>query len=158
MSRVLTSRFGSYRIGQYEKKTGKSILDLISMGNFEVNKLALLVKLASPEICMDDDEKAYEKIDNYLQASENNSLITAFIDVINELNMDMKILGNVKLDSFKEKLNNKVNELSEKLENIEDEDLNINFEAKHENEVKVSDEKHENKDKVIDINNALNKE
>ena len=158
MSRVLTSRFGSYRIGQYEKKTGKSILDLISMGNFEVNKLALLVKLGSPEISMDDDEKAYEKIDNYLQASENNSLITAFIDVINELNMDMKILGNVKLDSFKEKLNNKVNELSEKLENIEDEDLNINFEAKHENEVKVSDEKHENKDKVIDINNALNKE
>lgn len=158
MNRVLTSRFGSYRIGQYEKKTGKSILDLISMGNFEVNKLALLVKLGSPEISMDDDEKAYEKIDNYLQASENNSLITAFIDVINELNMDMKILGNVKLDSFKEKLNNKVNELSEKLENIEDEDLNINFEVKHENEAKVSDEKHENKDKVIDINNALNKE
>ena len=158
MNRVLTSRFGSYRIGQYEKKTGKSILDLISMGNFEVNKLALLVKLGSPEISMDDDEKAYEKIDNYLQASENNSLITAFIDVINELNMDMKILGNVKLDSFKEKLNNKVNELSEKLENIEDEDLNINFEAKNENETKVSNEKHENKDKVIDINNALNKE
>ena len=158
MNRVLTSRFGSYRIGQYEKKTGKSILDLISMGNFEVNKLALLVKLGSPEISMDDDEKAYEKIDNYLQASENNSLITAFIDVINELNMDMKILGNVKLDSFKEKLNNKVNELSEKLENIEDEDLNIKFEAKHDNEAKVSDEKHENKDKVIDINNALNKE
>ena len=158
MNRVLTSKFGSYRIGQYEKKTGKSILDLISMGNFEVNKLALLVKLGSPEISMDDNEKAYEKIDNYLQASENNSLITAFIDVINELNMDMKILGNVKLDSFKKKLNNKVNELSEKLENIEDEDLNINFEVKHENEAKVSDEKHENKDKVIDINNALNKE
>ena len=158
MSRVLTSRFGSYRIGQYEKKTGKSILDLISMGNFEVNKLALLVKLGSPEISMDDDEKAYEKIDNYLQASENNSLITAFIDVINELNMDMKILGNVKLDSFKEKLNNKVNELSEKLENIEDEDLNINFEAKHNNEAKVNDEKHDNEAKVIDINNALNKE
>ena len=158
MSRVLTSRFGSYRIGQYEKKTGKSILDLISMGNFEVNKLALLVKLGSPEISMDDDEKAYEKIDNYLQASENNSLITAFIDVINELNMDMKILGNVKLDSFKEKLNNKVNELSEKLENIEDEDFKIELSAKHNNEAKVNDEKHDNEAKVIDINNALNKE
>lgn len=158
MNRVLTSRFGSYRIGQYEKKTGKSILDLVTMSNFEVNRLALLVKLGSPEISMDDDEKAYEKIDNYLQASENNSLITAFIDVINELNMDMKILGNVKLDSFKEKLNNKVNELSEKLENIEDEDLNINFEAKHENEANVNDEKHDNEAKVIDINNALNKE
>ena len=158
MNRVLTSRFGSYRIGQYEKKTGKSILDLISMGNFEVNKLALLVKLGSPEISMDDDEKAYEKIDNYLQASENNSLITAFIDVINELNIDMKILGNVKLDSFKEKLNNKVNELSEKLENIEDEDFKIELGAKHDNEAKVNDEKHENKDKVIDINNVLNKE
>ena len=158
MSRVLTSRFGSYRIGQYEKKTGKSILDLVTMSNFEVNRLALLVKLGSPEISMDDDKKAYEKIDNYLQASENNSLITAFIDVINELNMDMKILGNVKLDSFKEKLNNKVNELSEKLENIEDEDLNINFEVKHNNEAKVNDEKHDNEAKVIDINNALNKE
>ena len=158
MNRVLTSRFGSYRIGQYEKKTGKSILDLISMGNFEVNKLALLVKLGSPEISMDDDEKAYEKIDNYLQASENNSLITAFIDVINELNMDMKILGNVKLDSFKEKLNNKVNELSEKLENIEDEDFKIELSAKHNNEAKVDDEKHDNEAKVIDINNALNKE
>ena len=158
MNRLLTSRFGSYRIGQYEKKTGKSILDLVTMGNFEVNRLALLVKLGSPEISMDDDEKAYEKIDNYLQASEDNSLITAFIDVINELNMDMKILGKVKFDSFKDKLNSKVNELSEKLDNIEDEDLNINLEAKHENEVKVNDENHENEDKVIDINNVLNKE
>lgn len=125
--RMLTSKFGTFRIAKYEKSTGKSIMDILDVGNFEVNKIADIIKLGSPEIPMDDQEKAYEKLDNYLAASEDNSLITAYIDLIDDINKDLKLFMGVNMDTIREKLRKETTALTDKVNNmvVEDNDNKV---------------------------------
>lgn len=120
--RSLTSKFGTYRLGKYEKKTGKSIMDIINIDNFEINKIVELIKLGSPEINMEDDEKAYDKLDKYLETSDENSLITAYIDLLNDINTDLKLFMGIDMNELKAKLKNEVKALA----NMDNEHSNDN--------------------------------
>ena len=97
--RVLTTRFFTSKIARYEKQTGKGVMDLLDIGNMEVNKIANIIRLGNTFPKFDDEgnetdeyEEAYKKLDEYLAADPNNSIITAFFDLIDELDTDLKIL------------------------------------------------------------------
>ena len=114
--RLLTTKFSTYKLGKYEKATGKSVMDLLDIGNVEVNKIAEIIKLGNtfPKGC-DEDEEAYKKLDDYLAADEEHSVISAFFDLIDDLDKDLKIMKSCGLsvqdikDQFKEEVSNKVN-------------------------------------------------
>ena len=114
--RVLTTRFSTYKLGKYEKATGKGVMDLLDIGNLEVSKIANIIKLGNtfPKGC-DEDEEAYKKLDEYLAMDEDNSLISAFFDLIDELDRDLKILRSCGLkvsdikEQFKAEVEKKVN-------------------------------------------------
>lgn len=84
----LTKHFGTYKIAKYEKQSGKSVMDLLDVGNFEVNKIVNLINLGND---YKTEEEAYSKLDEYL-ADENNSLISAYFDLLKEMDGDLKIL------------------------------------------------------------------
>ena len=97
--RVLTTRFFTSKIARYEKQTGKGVMDLLDIGNMEVNKIANIIRLGNTFPKFDNEgnetdeyEEAYKKLDEYLVADPNNSIITAFFDLIDELDTDLKIL------------------------------------------------------------------
>lgn len=99
MSRKLTTRFFTSKIARYEKQTGKGVMDLLDIGNMEVNKIARIIILGNTFPKFDNEgnetdeyEEAYKKLDEYLAADPNNSIITAFFDLIDELDTDLKIL------------------------------------------------------------------
>ena len=97
--RKLTTRFFTSKIARYEKQTGKGVMDLLDIGNMEVNKIANIIRLGNtfPKVDsegkeIDEYEESYKKLDEYLAADPNNSIITAFFDLIDELDTDLKIL------------------------------------------------------------------
>lgn len=100
--RALTAKFGTFKIGKFEKETGKSVMDLLDIGNFEVSKIATIIKLGNPS--MKTDEEAYARLDEYLSADEEHSLISAFFDLIDELDKDLKIMKScgIKVSEIKE--------------------------------------------------------
>ena len=116
MSRKLTTRFFTSKIARYEKQTGKGVMDLLDIGNIEVSKLAEIIKLGNTFTngC-DEYEEAYKKLDEYLAMDEDNSLISAFFDLIDELDRDLKILRSCGLKvsdikkQFKAEVEKKVN-------------------------------------------------
>lgn len=119
--RWLTTKFTTYKIDKYESATGKGVLDLVNIGNFEVNKIARLIKLGNsfPK-GSNEDEEAYKKLDDYLAMDEEHSLVSAFFDLIGELDMDLKILRAVGVsvaelrDEFAAEVANKVALVKEK--------------------------------------------
>lgn len=114
--RVLTTKFGTYKLGKYEKATGKGVMDLLDIGNLEVSKIAEIIKLGNtfPKGC-DEDEEAYKKLDDYLAMDEEHSIISAFFDLIDDLDKDLKIMKSCGLkvsdikEQFKAEVENKVN-------------------------------------------------
>jgi hypothetical protein len=130
--RVLTTKFGTYKLGKYEKATGKSVMDLLDIGNLEINKIAEIIKLGNtfPKGC-DEDEEAYKKLDDYLGMSDEHSLISAFFDLIDDLDKDLKIMKSCGLnvsdikENFKAEIEKRVEstglndvvELADKVEN-----------------------------------------
>lgn len=99
MSRKLTTRFFISKIARYEKQTGKGVMDLLDIGNMEVNKIANIIRLGNtfPKVDsegkeIDEYEESYKKFDEYLASDPNNSIITAFFDLIDEMDTDLKIL------------------------------------------------------------------
>lgn len=107
--RQLTMRFGTYALGKFEKATGKGVMDLLDIGNLEVNKIATIIRLGNPG--MDDIESAYQKLDDYLASDEEHSIISAFFDLIDEMDHDLKILKScgVSVKSIKEQFQSEVN-------------------------------------------------
>lgn len=113
--RVLTTRFSTYKLGKYEKATGKGVMDLLDIGNLEVSKLAEIIRLGNtfPKGC-DEYEESYKKLDDYLAMDENNSLISALFDLIDDLDKDLKIMKSCGLnvkdlkEQFKAEVANKV--------------------------------------------------
>lgn len=88
--RQLTTKFGTYKLGQFEKKTGKGVMDLLDIGNLEVSKIAQIIELGNPQ--MKSEEEAYQRLDEYLSSDEEHSIISAFFDLIDELDKDLKIM------------------------------------------------------------------
>lgn len=88
--RQLTKYFGTYSIAKYEKATGKGVMDLLDIGNFEINRLAELIMLGNRDFT--SEEQAYERLDEYLKADDDHSIITAYFDLIEELDKDIKLM------------------------------------------------------------------
>ena len=88
--RKLTKRFGSYALGKYEKATGNSVMDLLDVGNFEITRIANLIKLGNSDF--KTEEEAYARLDEYLASDEDHSLISAYFDLIDEPDRDVKVL------------------------------------------------------------------
>lgn len=117
--RKLTKFFGTYSIAKYEKATGKGVMDLLDIGNFEVNKLANLIMLGNKDF--KSEEEAYDRLDEYLKSDEDNSLITAYFDLIDELDKDIKLMKScgIKIDELKAEFKNMANQMGDKFkENI----------------------------------------
>lgn len=112
--RQLTKHFGTYAIAKYEKATGKGIMDLLDIGNFEVNRLVNIIKLGNSDIQTDED--AYNILDNYLSADDNHSIITAYFDLIEELDHDIKIMKScgIKIEDLKAEFNSMAANLGQK--------------------------------------------
>ena len=119
--RQLTTKFSTYKLGKYEKATGKGVMDLLDIGNLEVNKLAIIIKLGNtfPKVddkgnTIDEDEEAYKILDNYLSSDEEHSIISAFFDLIDEMDKDLKIMKSCGLrvsdikEQFKAEVDKKV--------------------------------------------------
>lgn len=110
--RKLTKRFTSYNIAKYEKSTGKSIMDVVDIGNFEVNRIISIIKLGNPDFKSDED--AARALDDYLAGDDDHSLITAFFDLLSELDADIKVFKSSGVDvrqlydDFIEQTRNKV--------------------------------------------------
>lgn len=115
--RQLTSKFGTYRLAKHEKATGEGVMDLINFGNFEITKLATLVKLGSPDIQMEEEEKVYDKIDRYLASDESHSVISAFITAVEEMNNDLKILPKDALEHMKKSIDEAMSNSVELIKN-----------------------------------------
>lgn len=94
--RKLTKRFTQYNIAKYEKATGKSIMDVVDIGNFEVNRIISIIKLGNPDFKSDED--AARALDDYLAGDDDHSLITAFFDLLSELDADIKVFKSSGVD------------------------------------------------------------
>lgn len=128
--RQLTTKFGTYKLGQFEKRTNKGVMDLLDVGNLEVNKIAQIIMLGNPT--MKDEEEAYQRLDEYLSADDEHSVISAFFDLIEELDKDLKILKSCGLkvsdikEQFKAQIDKNIDKtglnnpevLADKLENV----------------------------------------
>lgn len=112
--RKLTKYFGTYSIAKYEKATGKGVMDLLDIGNFEVNKLANIIMLGNKDF--KTEEEAYDRLDEYLKSDEDNSLITAYFDLIDELDRDIKLMKScgIKIDELKAEFKNMANQMGDK--------------------------------------------
>lgn len=107
MARLVT-KFGTYKLGKYTKATGRGVMDLLDIGNFDLTRIADIIKLGNPN--MNSDEEAYAKLDEYLEDSEDNSIITAFFDLIEALDRDLKILKScgLKVEDIKSQFTNEI--------------------------------------------------
>ena len=94
--RKLTKRFTSYNIEKTEKSTGKSIMNVGYIGNFEVNRIISIIKLGNPDFKADED--AARALDDYLAGDDDHSLITAFFDLLSELDADIKVFKSSGVD------------------------------------------------------------
>ena len=137
-ARKLTKRYFTYNIAKYEKKTGKGVLDLLDVGNMEINKIGEIIKLGNSSGSNEcSDETAFEILDNYLRDYEDDGVPDAYFDLIEELDRDLKILKRCGITvsdikkQFKESIDKRVadgfkfnqeveNEVYEDIENQED--------------------------------------
>jgi hypothetical protein len=115
--RKLTKYFGSYNLAKYEKATGKSVMDLLDIGNFEVNKLADIIMLGNKDF--NTEEEAYNRLDEYLKSDDEHSLISAYFDLIDELDKDIKILKScgVSIETLKSEFANSASNMGQNLIN-----------------------------------------
>lgn len=116
--RLLTTKFTSFNIAKAERKYKKELINMLDLGNFSVEKLIMLISIGNNNC---DEEKAAEKLDNYL-SDEHNSVIDAFIQILEEIDIDLKILtrSGMKISAIREQLNKNIKANASKLE---DEDV-----------------------------------
>lgn len=115
--RQLTKYFGTYSLAKYEKATGKGVMDLLDIGNFEISKIANLIMLGNKDF--KDETEAYDRLDEYLKSDEDHSLISAYFDLIDELDSDIKIMKScgIKISDLKKEFKGMSDNLGTKFKN-----------------------------------------
>lgn len=115
--RLLTTKFTSYNIAKAEKADKKALIDFIDVGNLSVHKMLRLVQIGN-NLC--DEEHAADKLDNFL-ADDEHSLVDAYIQLLDELDMDTKLLkrSGVKVSDIRAQFENNIQAVTNK--NDEDE-------------------------------------
>ena len=117
--RLLTTKFTSFNIAKAERKYKKELVNMLDVGNLSVEKMLMLISIGNNNC---EEEKAAEKLDNYL-SDENNSIIDAYIQILEEIDMDLKLLSRsgMKISTIREQLNKTIKSNASKIED-EDED------------------------------------
>ena len=143
--RQLTKYFGSYNLAKYEKETGKGVMDILDIGNFEITKIANIIRLGNKDFINEED--AYNRLDEYLKSDEEHSLISAYFDLIDELDKDIKILRScgVRVEDLKAEFKEMASKLGDNLKDkLKETQVNTEINEGSE-EVKVESSDEDNK-------------
>ena len=112
MERKLTKYFSSYKIAKYQKENKVSLSDLLDFGDIDLNKLITLIQLGNPDRISQGhkfpmtEEEAAEILDRYIEAEEDNGIISAYLTLIKEFDMDKRLFRSfgVSVDDLENKL------------------------------------------------------
>lgn len=116
--RKLTKRFLTSVLDKYESKTGNSVDELIgSMTGLSVSKILDLIQLGNNNI---EREDASRILDDYL-ADEDNTLITALFDLLDEFDRDTKMFKScgVRIEDLKKQMLEEIKVKANTLANVE---------------------------------------
>jgi len=95
MVRRLTTFFGSKRLAEFNEKHKCDILSIMRISPFDLKGLAEYIQLGNPSI--KDIDGAYAKLDDYLSVSEDRSPLTAWLDLIGDIELEFHVLRNLGL-------------------------------------------------------------
>lgn len=114
MKRVLTKKYTGFALGQHQKKTGETPVDIMDIGNLSIVRIAQLVQLGNPNC---SEEESYTLLDDYLAMDDDNSLLSAYFTLLDEYDRDFKILraSGVSVDDLKEKAKESMQKNTDKM-------------------------------------------
>lgn len=119
--RLLTKKFTSYNIA----KTGKDVMDLLDMGNLNMEKMLDMVvlgnKIKGKEFTLED---AGEKVDNFL-SEDDNGVLDVYFQLLDEFDSDMKVMKmtGMSIKQLKEDMLGKVKEVQSNIEKVIEDNL-----------------------------------
>ena len=120
-NRVLTRFFPSKKLSAFLKRHGKkSAFDLIDLlMDFDIEIIADFIACGNGDMTLD---QGYESLDNYIQADERRSYMSAALDLLCEFDMDKHALSSlgVPAHKIKQRMDQAIEGLAEKV------DMNLN--------------------------------
>lgn len=120
-NRVLTRFFPSKKLSAFLKRHGKkSAFDLIDLlMDFDIEVIADFIACGNGDMTLD---QGYESLDNYIQADERRSYMSAALDLLCEFDMDKHALSSlgVPAHKIKQRMDQAIEGLAEKV------DMNLN--------------------------------
>ena len=120
-NRVLTRFFPSKKLSAFLKRHDKkSVFDLIDLlMDFEIDVIADFIACGNGDMTLD---QGYEKLDDYIQADEHRSYMSAALDLLCEFDMDKHALSSlgVPAHKIKDRMDKAIEGLAQKVE------LNLN--------------------------------
>ena len=120
-NRVLTRFFPSKKLSSFLKRHGKkSAFDLIDLlMDFDIEVIADFIACGNGDMTLD---QGYESLDNYIQADESRSYMSAALDLLCEFDMDKHALSSlgVPAHKIKQRMDQAIEGLAEKV------DMNLN--------------------------------
>ena len=120
-SRVLTRFFPSKKLSaflkRHDKKSAFDLIDLLM--DFDIDVIADFIACGNGNMTLD---QGYETLDNYIQADEHRSYMSAALDLLCEFDMDKHALSSlgVPAHKIKQRMDKAIEGLAEKV------DMNLN--------------------------------
>ena len=120
-NRVLTRFFPSKKLSaflkRHDKKSAFDLIDLLM--DFEIDVIADFIACGNGDMTLD---QGYDKLDDYIQADERRSYMSAALDLLCEFDMDKHALSSlgVPAHKIKQRMDQAIEGLAEKV------DMNLN--------------------------------
>ena len=120
-NRVLTRFFPSKKLSaflkRHDKKSAFDLIDLLM--DFDIDVIADFISCGNGDMTLD---QGYESLDNYIQADESRSYMSAALDLLCEFDMDKHALSSlgVPAHKIKQRMDQAIEGLAEKV------DMNLN--------------------------------
>lgn len=120
-NRVLTRFFPSKKLSaflkRHDKKSAFDLIDLLM--DFDIDVIADFISCGNGDMTLD---QGYESLDNYIQADESRSYMSAALDLLCEFDMDKHALSSlgVPAHKIKQRMDQAIEGLAEKV------DINLN--------------------------------
>ena len=120
-NRVLTRFFPSKKLSaflkRHDKKSAFDLIDLLM--DFDIDVIADFIACGNGDMTLD---QGYESLDNYIQADEHRSYMSAALDLLCEFDMDKHALSSlgVPAHKIKQRMDQAIEGLAEKV------DMNLN--------------------------------
>ena len=120
-NRVLTRFFPSKKLSaflkRHDKKSAFDLIDLLM--DFDIEVIADFIACGNRDMTLD---QGYESLDNYIQADEHRSYMSAALDLLCEFDMDKHALSSlgVPAHKIKQRMDQAIEGLAEKV------DMNLN--------------------------------